>query len=335
VFEVHQPLRLNRNFHNDLLATHPPSSKEDLVELYFDNYLNKHIFDRVARKCYFPTNNIIQGEIERFKQEDRKFKVAYGISGVFIEQCLRWNPSLLESFKQLGQTGCVEFLGETYYHSLASLYDTDRSEFIQQVLMHKELIKRMFNLEPSVFENTELLYNNAIAKTIEDLGYKAIVTEGVNKILGWRSPNFLYKAKGSSISVLLRNYHLSDDIGFRFTAKNWNGWPLTASKFASWLSATPGESIVLFIDYETLGEHHWPECGIHDFLRWLPGEVLKWKHLRWRTPSEVANLHRPAGEINVNEFATISWADLERDTSAWISNHMQKVSYERLRDWDL
>lgn len=331
LFEVHQPLRLNRNFHLDLLTSRPSISKSDLFELYFDNTLNRQIFDRVARKCYFPANAIILEEIKRFKEKEKQFKVAYGISGVFIEQCIRWNPSLLESFKQLGQTGCVEFLGETYYHSLASLYDINRVEFVEQVKMHRELINNVFDYKPMVFENTECLFNNAIAKTIANMGYKAIITEGVDRILRWRSPDYVYKAKDSSLPVLLRNSRLSDDIGFRFTARDWNGWPLTASKYASWLAGTQGHSILLFIDYETLGEHHWPESGIHDFLRWLPGEVLKWNHLYWRTPSEVVNLHLPVGEIDVNEYATISWADLERDASAWISNPMQRVSYELLK----
>ncbi len=331
MFEVHQPLRLNRNFHVDLLTSRLSTSKRDLFELYFDNTLNRQIFDRVARKCYFPANNIILEEIERFKEEKKQFKVAYGISGVFIEQCIRWRPSLLESFKQLKQTGCVEFLGETYYHSLASLYDINRTEFVEQVKMHRELIKNVFDYEPRIFENTECLYNNAIAETVASMGFKAIVTEGVDWILRWRSPDYVYKAKSSSIPVLLRNYRLSDDIGFRFSARKWNGWPLTASKYASWLAGTKGQSIILFMDYETLGEHHWSESGIHDFLRWLPREVLKWNHLQWRTPSEVIRLHHPVGEIDVHEYATASWADLERDTSAWISNPMQITSYELLK----
>lgn len=330
MFEVHQPLRLNPNFHQDLLAR-PPESKKDLFELYFDNVLNKHIFDRAARKCYFPANNIILNEIEKFKREKKQFKVSYGISGVFIEQCKSWNPSLLESFKQLAQTGCVEFLDETYYHSLASLFGINRSEFVEQVKMHRQLMKDLFDYEPKVFENTECLYNNAIAKTVADMGYKAIITEGVERILDWRSPNYVYKAKDSSIPVLVRNYRLSDDIGFRFSSTWWNEWPLTAQRYASWIAAIQGQTVVIFIDYETFGEHHWPETGIHEFLRWLPGEVLKWEHLYWRTPSEVVRLYQPVGEIDVHEYDTVSWADLERDPSAWISNPMQRVSYEFLK----
>ncbi|MCK5631762.1 glycoside hydrolase family 57 protein, partial [Candidatus Bathyarchaeota archaeon] len=271
VFEVHQPLRLNRNFHHDLLAK-PSISKRDLFELYFDNTLNKHIFDRAARKCYLPANRIILEQINNLKDQSRSFKVAFGLSGVFIEQCAKWNQDLLDSFKELAQTGCVEFLEETYYHSLASLFGTDQTEFIEQVNMHKHLMKELFDSEPKIFENTECLYNNAIARTIAELGYKGIITEGVERILDWRSPNYVYKAKGASISVLLRNYRLADDIGFRFSSTWWSQWPLTAKKYASWLAAMPGQAVTLFMDYETFGEHHWPETGIHEFLRWLPRE---------------------------------------------------------------
>ena len=330
MFEVHQPLRLNRSFHQDVLAR-PSVTKNDLFELYFNNNLNKHIFNRAARKCYFPANRIILEEIERFKEENRQFKVSYGISGVFIEQCKKWNRDLLESFRQLADTGCVEFLEETYYHSLSSLFSAERTEFIEQVKMHGELIKDLFDFEPKVFENTECLYNNSIAQTIANMGYKAIVTEGVERILGWRSSNYVYKAKDSPIPVLLRNYRLSDDIGFRFTARWWSEWPLTAQKFASWLASTHGQTICLFIDYETFGEHHWPESGIHEFLKWLPSEVMKWQNLNWNTPTEVIDMHKPVGEIDVQEYNTVSWADIERDPSAWISNPMQRASYESLK----
>ena len=330
IFEVHQPLRLNRNFHADLLSR-PHITKKDLFELYFDNNLNRYVLERAAKKCYFPANEILLEQIDRFRGEKRKFKVAFGISGVFIEQCERWLPSLLDSFRELFETGCVEFLDEPYYHSLASLYGIDRLEFVEQVLMHKQLMRSLFNYEPKVFENTECLYNNAIAKTVEGLGYKAILTEGVDRILKWRSPNYVYKAKNCNLKVLLRNYRLSDDIGFRFSSRWWDQWPLFADKYASWLAKTPGQVIVIFMDYETFGEHHWPESGIHEFLRHLPEEVLKWRHLNWCTPSEVVDKHVPVGEIDVFEYNTISWADLERDTSAWIGNSMQRSCYEMLK----
>lgn len=331
IFEVHQPLRLNRNFHSDLLGS-PSALKEQLFNLYFDHKLNQHIFERAARKCYFPANNILLQQINQFRNENKKFKVSFGVSGIFIEQCKRWNPKLLESFQQLARTGCVEFLGEPYYHSLASLYGTDKSEFVEQTKIHQQLMKKLFHYEPKVFENTECLYNNLIGNTVKELGYHAMITEGVNRILDWRSPNYVYRAKDSMLRVLLRNYPLSDDIGFRFSSSWWEEWPLTADKYASWLASTPGQVINIFVDYETFGEHHWPETGIHEFLNWLPGEVIKWNHLNWSTPSEVIGRHAPVGEIDVSEFNTVSWADLERDHSAWIDNPMQLVSYDLLRE---
>ena len=330
MFEAHQPLRLNHNFNSDLSGL-PSVKKKDLIDLYFDQKLNRHVFERVARKCYFPANNIILEQIDKFKRGQKQFKVAYGISGVLIEQCERWNPDLIESFKQLAESGCVEFLDQPYYHSLASLHGTNRLEFVEQIKMHRQLVKDLFNYEPKVVENTECLYNNAIAKTVEGLGYEATVTEGVERILDWRSPNYVYKAKDTSLRVLLRNYRLSDDIGFRFSSRWWEEWPLTAEKYASWLAAAQGQVIVLFIDYETLGEHHWPESGIYDFLKWLPREVIKWDHLDWHTPSEVIRRHVPVGEIDVQDFNTVSWADLERDPSAWIDNPMQILSFESLK----
>jgi alpha-amylase len=331
IFEVHQPLRLNRNFHQDLL-NRKSVTKEELLDLYFDHGLNRHIFDRAARKCYFPSNNIILEQIDRYKRDRRQFKVAYGISGVFIEQCERWNTDLLDSFKQLAESGCVEFLDQPYYHSLSSLYGTNRSEFVEQINMHRRLMKDLFGCEPRVVENTECLYNNAIGETVEGLGYEAMVTEGAERVIGWRNPNYVYQAKDSTLRILLRNYHLSDDIGFRFSLTTWKGWPLTADKYASWLASTPGHAITLFVDYETFGEHHWPESGIHEFLRWLPHEVIKWEHLQWCTPLEVVRRHTPVGEIDVSDFDTVSWADLERDPSAWINNPMQQACYNSLKE---
>ena len=204
IFEVHQPLRLNRNFHQDFLS--PRSvTKKDLYELYFDHRLNRYIFDRATKKCYFPSNNIILEQIDKHKKDRKQFKVAYGVSGVFIEQCEHWNTDLLDSFKQLAESGCVEFLDQPYYHSLAGLHGTDRSEFVEQINMHRQLMKDLFGQEPRVVENTECLYNNAIAKTVEGLGYEATVTEGVERILGWRSPNYVYPAKASVLLVLLLN----------------------------------------------------------------------------------------------------------------------------------
>jgi len=330
MFEVHQPLRLNRNFHSDLLSK-GKVTKNELFELYFDNGLNRYVFERAARKCYLPANKIILEQIEKCEDAGKPFKVAFGVSGVFLEQCEMWRPDVTESFRQLADTGCVEFIEETYYHSLASLYGIDRSEFIEQIKMHRKTMKALLGVEPTFIENTELLYNNGIAKTMERLGYKGTVTEGIERVLGGRSPNYVYSAKNSDLRVLLRNYRLSDDIGFRFSSPWWNEYPLTAQKYAQWLASMQGQVIVIFVDYETFGEHHWPECGIHEFLRALPGEVNRWHHLYWKTPSEVIERHQPVGEIDVDEYSTVSWADAERDTSAWIGNPMQNICYDMLK----
>ncbi|MEM2500637.1 MAG: DUF5752 family protein [Candidatus Bathyarchaeia archaeon] len=331
LFEVHQPLRLNRNFNLDAITRREISIK-NLEEIYFDHNINREIFIRVSERCYYPASRIILEQIDRFRGEKKPFKVAFSLSGIFIEQCERWNPDLLEIFRQMVETGCVELLGQTYYHSLSSLNDLDRSEFPEQIEMHRRIIKDAFNYVPSTFENTECLYNNDIARTVESIGFKAIVTEGADRILGWRSPNFVYRAVSSSINVLLRNYRLSDDIGFRFTSTQWDQWPLTADKYAAWLAHTPGQVIVLFLDYETFGEHYWAESGILEFLKWLPIEANKWENLCWSTPSEVIRKYSPCGVIDVPPDNTISWADVERDTSAWLGNQQQRLAFNLLNE---
>ncbi len=331
VFEVHQPHRIKKNFFWDnKIFKH--LKKEEFFEYYFDNAGNKEIFDRASKKCYFPSNNILLEAIDKHKNEKKKVKLSFSLSGVFLEQCEMFNQDLLETFKQLAETGCVEFLSQTYFHSLASLYP-ERDEFVAQVKMHQQITKDLLGYSPRVFENTELLYNNAVARAVEKLGYKGIFTEGVERILEGKSPNYLYSPKGSEkLKVFLRNYKLTDDIGFRFSARWWNEWPLTANKYANWLSTTPGDCINIFPDYETFGEHHWPETGIHDFLRHLPSEILKWWNLNMSTPSEVADKYASSGELDVPELGgTVSWADLERDASCWLGNAMQWAYYTSLR----
>jgi len=333
-FQVHQPFRLasfqpDGNISNDSISQH-----------YFNHGLDKWVFDRVANRCYFPANKTILELIDNLKHEKKKFKVSYSVTGIFLELCEMFNKDLLDSFKQLADTKCVEFLGETYYHSLASLFEY-KGEFIEQVNMHKQAIKDLLNFKPRVFINTEMIYNNLIAKIAEELGFEAIFTEGTEKILGWRSPNYVYSRKQcfpgdprieKRIKVLLRNYRLSDDIGYRFSAKDWDQWPLTAEKYAAWLSATLGQCINLFIDYETFGEHQWQESGIFWFLKALPFAALKYDNLEFLTPSEIIRKHEPVGEIDVFEFSTVSWADMERDTSAWLGNRMQQICFDELKN---
>lgn len=327
-FEIHQPLRIDKNFTEALADGRSP---EELLDVYFNNTWNREILLRAAEKCYRPANRIILENIDLFKNDRRVFKVAFSISGVFLEQCKRWAPDVLDSFNQLAETQCVEFLCQTYFHSLSSLYSSSRPEFVEQVLLHRELMQDLFRQRPQIFENTEFIYNNSIAKTISGLGFHGIFTEGTERILGWRSPNFVYRARDCDLRVLLRNYRLSDDVSFRFSNRSWSNWPLTADKYAEWLSGTPGQCINIFMDYETFGEHQWPETGIHDFLHWLPGEILKHEHLQFKTPSELID-YKPVGEFAVDDFNTISWADVNRSTDAWVGNDMQRTAYTAVKD---
>lgn len=317
-FQVHQPVRLRR-----LQAFNMPQDYD-----YWDHEKNKAIFDRVADKCYLPTNQVI---LDLIKETDGWFRVSYSLSGTFWEQAQRFRPDVVESFKRLAATGHVEFLDETYYHSLAGLWE-DQTEYRHQIAEHAQLMKEELGAEPHVFRNTELIYDNRIASTIESLGYEAIMTEGTEKILGERSPNQIYRPAraGASLKVLLKNYRLSDDVAFRFSNHTWPEFPLTADKFAKWLADSPGRTINLFMDYETFGEHQWPETGIFEFLRHLPGAVAKYKHLGFALPNEVARDNDPADTIEVPQ--AISWADTERDVSAWLHNKMQHTCFEELKN---
>ncbi len=319
-FEVHQPMRLNH------FSVFNIGKNDDSLSTYFDRKLNQDIFEKVAKKCYLPTNRLLLDLINEF---NGKFRISFSLTGTFVEYCERFMPEVLDSFKDLFKTGAVDLIEETYYHSLSSLYD-ELDEFEEQVKMHRQMIKRIFNYEPKVFRNTEAIYDNRIAKKIEELGYKGIVTEGSEKVLGWRSPNFLYKSINADIKVLMRNYKLSDDVGFRFSVRDWPGFPLTADKYAHWMSYCEGDVINLFIDYETFGEHQWTETGIFDFIKHLPGEVLKHKHLDFVTVSEAVDRYNAVGEIDVPW--AISWADEDRDVSTWLGNDMQIACFNELRD---
>jgi alpha-amylase len=298
----------------------------DFYSTYFDQHLNQKIFEKVAKKCYLPTNNLILDLIRKY---DEKFRVSYSLTGTFVEYCEQYLPELLDSFKELFKTGAVDLIEETYFHSLSGLYD-DLNEFEEQVKMHRQMIRRAFNYKPKVFRNTEAIYDNRIAQKIADLGYKGIITEGAEKILGWRSPNFVYKPVNANLKVLLRNYKLSDDVGFRFSARNWPGFPLTADKYANWMSNSFGDVINLFMDYETFGEHQWVETGIFEFLKHLPDEVLKHDNLDFATVSEAVERYDAVGDID-SPWA-ISWADEDRNVSTWLGNNMQIACFNELKD---
>ena len=311
-FQVHQPFRLRRY------------SVFDTDRHYFDDRLNAEMIRKVASKCYVPANRML---LETIRKHDGKFRVAYSVTGSVLEQCAQYAPEVIESLQQLNSTGCVEFLGETYYHSLSFLYS--REEFRAQVDLHRKKIKELFGQEPRIFRNTELIYNNDLAHFVSHMGYDGILTEGADHILGYRNANSVYRPPHApKLKLLLRNYKLSDDIAFRFGNRASEQWPLTADKFAKSISQTNGSICNLFMDYETFGEHHGAETGIFDFLRYLPGEVLKNSENNFLTPSQVIDRYDAAGEIDVPHM--ISWADTERDLSAWLGNAMQSNALHEL-----
>ena len=308
-FQVHQPYRL-RNY-----------TIFDTDSNYFDDSRNAEICKKVAEKCYRPANLLLLKLIKKF---GGRFKVSFSITGVILEQLALYDPEVLDSFQELAGTGCVEFLGETYYHSLSLLFSPQ--EFIEQIEAHKGTIKRLFGQTPRIFRNTELIYNNSLATLIDKTGrFDAILAEGADHILGYRSPNFLYRPAGCTrLKLLLRNYRLSDDVGFRFSNRDWCEWPVRADKYASWINAANGcgHVVNLFLDYETFGEHQWRDTGIFEFMRYLPEEILKHPDNDFKTPSEVVAAYEAVDVIDVPH--TISWADIERDLSAWVGNPMQE-----------
>jgi len=315
-FQVHQPKRLREYSIFDV-----GNNKN-----YFDDKKNEEICKKVAQKCYLPANKVM---LELIKKHKGKFKISYSITGTALEQFEKYSPETLDSFKELAKTNCVEFLSETYYHSLSFLYS--KEEFKEQINLHKKLMKKHFDYEPKVFRNTELIYNNELAKYIEDLGFKGILAEGADHILGWRSPNFLYKPTTTNkIKLLLKNYKLSDDIAFRFSNKSWSEFPLTTDKFSHWVNAVNGNgnTINLFMDYETFGEHQWEDTGIFEFLRHLPDKILEHNDNEFLTPSEIVDKYEPVSELDIH--TPISWADMERDLTAWLGNKMQKTSMKEV-----
>ncbi len=315
-FQVHQPFRLKRYRFFDLGHDH----------YYYDDFSNESIMRKVAERCYIPANNIMLDLIQKNKG---KFKVTFSLTGLVINQFRLYAPEVMESFKQLADTGMVEFLAETESHSLASL--KTRSEFEHQVNMHRTMVREFLGVESKSFRNTELIYSDEIGSWVADMGFKSILTEGAKHILGWKSPNFLYcNSINPRLKVLLRNFVLSDDIAFRFSNRNWSEWPLTADKYAGWLNklAPKSELLNIFIDYETFGEHNNRESGIFDFLAHMPGAVLKKTPFRFMTPTEVADYLQPVSAINV--ATPISWADEERDITAWHGNELQVAALDKL-----
>jgi len=310
--QVHQPYRLRRFRVFDVGRGHD----------YFDDAANRSIVQRVAAKCYVPSSRLLADLIRR---SDGGFRIALSLSGVLVEQLAAYAPEALDAFRELVATGGVELLGETYYHSLSALIDPE--EFRAQVQLHARILEHEFGVRPQVFRNTELIYGNAVAPIIAAMGFRGVLVEGADRVLQWRSPNYVYASvTAPGLRLLPRNYRLSDDIAFRFAERSWREWPLTVDKYADWVAASDGDSVHLFIDYETLGEHQWEETGIFDFVRLLP-EAFARRGIQTVHPSTLAS-RTPVGGLSYP--TPTSWADLERDVSAWLGNGLQESAHRRL-----
>lgn len=316
-FQVHQPWRLKKYRFFNMGKDHN----------YLDDLSNRSIMQKVARQCYLPMNALL---LRLIKENKGAFRCSFSITGTAIEQFRAFAPEVLTSFKELAATGCVEFLAETYSHSLASL--ASKEDFVEQVKLHMEVIEKEFGKRPTAFRNTELIYSDQIGAAVSEMGFHTMLAEGAKHVLGWKSPNFVYaNAIDQRMRLLLRNYKLSDDIAFRFSDRGWNQWPLTAGKFVQWLASkdTPGEVINLFMDYETFGEHQKADTGIFEFMRALPAALLDKKTgLEFATVSEAAAKYQPVAVLHCPY--TMSWADEERDVTAWLGNELQNEAFSKL-----
>lgn len=314
-FQIHQPFRLKTYRFFDIGNDH----------YYYDDFSNDDIITRIAQRSYLPANNML---LDMIKQYGKAFKVAFSISGTALEQLEQYVPEFIESMKELAATGCVEFLSETYAHSLASLEDPD--EFVSQVKNHDKKIYQLFGQHPKVFRNTELIYDDDISSMVQSMGFKAAITDGAKHILGWKSPNYVYSsATASKLKLLLKNSKLSDDITFRFSNPEWASYPLTADKYIDWIANLPQEEqiINLFMNYETFGELQPRETGIFEFMKALPRFAAE-RGIEFWTPSEVVSKLKSVGSLSVPY--PMSWADEARDTSAWLGNTLQKEAVKKL-----
>ncbi len=314
-FQVHQPFRYRRYRFFDIGNDH----------YYYDDYSNETVLRKLAERSYLPANKLMLELINKYKG---KFKVSFSITGTALEQFEMYAPEVLDSFIELARTGQVEFLSETYSHSLVSL--KNQEVFKDQVRRHGELIEKYFGQKPSVFRNTEMIYSDEIGALVAEMGYKGMLTEGPKHILGWKSPNFVYcNAINPRLKVLMRNFKLSDDLAFRFSSEGWSEYPLTAKKFVDWMGADEKDEIInLFLDYESFGIRQKEESGIFDFLEELPKVVGRKSDLKFATPSEVIDEYQPISVVSVPY--SISWADEERDLTAWLGNEMQQEAFNKL-----
>ena len=324
-FEVHQPHRLRTDGVNEEAST--------LYDRYFDDEMNEHFFKDVAENCYFPATERLLRAAKKFEDMDRQFKVNFSISTSWLEQAEKYHPELIDMLNRFPED-TIDFIGQAHYHSLAGLFH-DKEEFRYQINRHSDLIEEKFGQRPQVMTNTELIYHNEIGKIAAEEGFKGVFTEGADRILGWRSPNHAYTQPDfvteDGTNILLRNRKLTDDVGYRFSAEWWSEYPLTAEKYAEWLSEVEGDMLNLFMDYETFGEHHWEGTGILWFLEDFPEQVLEHEDLEFVSVSEVAEKD-PVGTFDAFEYNTVSWADQEMDASAWLGNPMQKLLFEKMQE---
>ncbi len=314
-FQVHQPWRLKPYRFFNMGLDHN----------YLDDLLNRSLMQKIARQCYLPMNALL---LKLIKENKGAFKCSFSISGIAVEQFKAYAPEVLDSFRELSKTGCVEFLAETYSHSLAAM--ASEEDFREQVQKHVKLMNEEFGVEPTAFRNTELIYSDRVGEWVADMGFRTMLAEGAKHILGWKSPNYTYaSAYDSRLRLLLRNYRLSDDIAFRFSDQGWENWPLTSDKYAEWLASDEngGEVINLFMDYETFGEHQGVATGIFDFVKELPAKILG-MGLKFNTVSEVSKANQPVSVLHCPH--EMSWADEERDTTAWLGNELQNEAFSKL-----
>jgi len=318
---VHQPFRIRQYSVFDTAVNH-----DYFDELSYDtDRNNEKVLRKVAEKSYRPMNALLQKMLDTHPD----FRVSLSITGTVMEQLERWAPDVLDSFKSLVNTGCVEIVAETYYHSLAFFYS--KEEFVLQVEAHKNKVREVFGIETRVFRNTELAYNDELASWADNYGFKGILAEGWDPVLEWRSPNHVYKPHGTrDIALLLKNYRLSDDLAFRFSNRQWADWPLTVDKYMDWVNTSIADQplLNLFMDYETFGEHQWADTGIFDFFEGFVGAWLSRPENTFYTVSEAIDAYEPVGEINMPH--TVTWADTERDLTAWLGNSLQHEALKNL-----
>lgn len=321
--KAHQPYRIKKYRVFDIGADHYYFNGEEKFDPTTPD--NLKVLSKVVTKSYLPTTSLLLELIKKFPD----FKFSFSLTGTLILQLKEYFPEVLDNFKRLVNSGKAEILGETFFHSLAFFYD--QVEFEEQVSLHRRVLAEEFGAHPVVFSNTELAYNNDLAIWADQHKYKGILAEGWDALLDWRSPNFVYRPTGTKkIKLLLKNYRLSDDLAFRFSEKSWREWPLSVEKYAQWINAVNGNgtNVNLFMDFETFGEHQWADTGIFDFLRALPKELLKHPDNTFMTPAEVVKTFDSVGELDCPQIVT--WADTERDLSAWIGNDMQKEALQTI-----